>query len=84
MSTDGTPGILGVPEPELKVANSLWKILIYGLLFIIVGALIAAFVLSSDSREAATDPAPFFTLATAGLTGLLGLFVSPKGNGQAA
>ena len=67
-----------VPAPGQGVADSLWKVLIVGLLVIIVGALIAAFVLSSDSAEVGTDPAPFFTLATAGLTGLLGLFVSPK------
>lgn len=71
-------GKRNVPDPTHPVADTLWKILIFGLLVIIVGALIAAFVLSSDHKDAGTDPAPFFTLATAGLTGLLGLFVNPK------
>lgn len=72
-----------VPPPSLSVADTLWKVLIFGLVVIIVGALIAAFVLSSDNKDAGTDPAPFFTLATAGMTGLLGLFVNPKSDTKA-
>lgn len=67
-----------ISDPSPHVADMLWRILIVGLFVIICGSIVAAFVLSSDSADAATDPAPFFTLATAGLTGLLGLFVNPK------
>jgi FtsH-binding integral membrane protein len=75
-------GTNNIPDPSPGVTDGLWKILIYGLLLIIVGALVAAFVLSSDSKDAATDPAPFFTVATAGLTGILGLFVNPKSDSK--
>lgn len=69
-----------VPPPGPKVADKLWAVLVIGLLVLIAGAFVAAFILSSDSPDAATDPGPFFTLGTAALTGLLGLFISPKGD----
>lgn len=66
-----------VPPPVGDVVNTLWRILVIGLLVIIVAAGVAAFALSMDAKQE-TDPQPFLTLATAGLTGLLGLFVNPK------
>jgi hypothetical protein len=64
-----------VPDPDIPTSNSLWRLLVGGLLVIIILALgIAAWITLDGNAE--TDPQSFFTIGTASLTGLLGLFIN--------
>lgn len=64
-----------VPDPDGPTSNSLWLLLVRGLLAVIILSLGVAAWITLDGN-ADTDPQSFFTVGTASLTGLLGLFIN--------
>lgn len=66
-----------VPDPDSATARILWLVLISVLGIVIVGALIGTIILLADGNDK-TDPAILVTMGTSALTGMLGLFITPK------
>ncbi len=63
--------------PTQGVADSIWQVLVYGLLAVAMISLgFLAWAVLDKSND--TSPDLFVTTFTAALSGLLGLFVSPK------
>lgn len=71
-------GNLNVPQTRNpKTISSLWQLLVWGMFAVIILSLgLAGWIVLDGNAE--TDPQPFFTIATAALTGLLGLFVTKE------
>jgi hypothetical protein len=71
-----TTGIVG---PDLETSDRLWTAIVYGLLAVLIMALIGLIALLIIGKT----PDTVVTVFTAALTGLLGLFVTPPKTSQA-
>jgi hypothetical protein len=69
--------LAAVPTPSKEVTGMLWQTLVIGLVAVLIISLLGIIFTVVDANTA-TSPDTLITVFTAALTGLIGLFVTPK------
>lgn len=69
--------LAAVPAPNKEVTGMLWQTLVVGLVAVLIISLLGIIITVVDGKTA-TSPDTLVTVFTAALTGLIGLFVTPK------
>lgn len=68
-----------IPPPEGPVVGTLWQVLVWGLVLVLLGALAGIIWIVVDG-DTETAPNVVVTVFSSALTGLIGLFVTPSAN----